>query len=265
MNNFLDVVQIERPNDDILVMTLNRPAKRNGITPFMWEQLICGYEELERDEALRVGILRAAGDHFTGGMDLPLWRERSLAGEGILLTPSDRLDPLGLTSVSRTKPIVVAIEGICFTIGVELALASDIVIAGAGSRFSQLEVKRGVIAFGGASIRMARRAGWGNAMSVLLTGDEFDAETAMRFGFVQKVAPDGGALGAALDIARRIAAAAPLAVRSTLQNSRIALEVGLHQATSKLEESMRALLQTENAMEGAASFAERRAAVFKGR
>jgi enoyl-CoA hydratase len=254
----------ERRDGGIFVMTLDREEKRNGVTPEMWEQLCSAYEELETDSSIRVGLLRATGPHFTGGMDLPRYRE-ARSGKPILLTPEGRLDPMGLSGPQRTKPVVVAVEGICFTVGLELALASDVVVAGASARFSQLEVKRGVIPFGGATIRMVRRAGWGNAMSVLLTGDEFTTETALRFGFVQKSVADGSAFDEALAIARRISSVAPLAVRSTIANARYALEAPMADAVRMISESMEVLRHTEDAEEGAKSFVERRPPVFKGK
>lgn len=253
----------ERLDGGVFVITLDREAKRNGVTPEMWDQLCAAYESLEADDSLRVGLLRATGPHFTGGLDLPRWRS-AREGQPILLTPEGRVDPMGLCGPPRTKPIVVAVEGICFTVGIELALAADIVVAGTGARFSQLEVKRGAIPYGGATVRMVQRAGWGNAMSVMLTGDEFTTETALRFGIVQQAVPDGAAFEQALAIARRISAAAPLAVRSTILNSRYALDAPLADAVRRISESMEKLRSTKDVEEGARSFVERRPPVFKG-
>lgn len=253
----------ERMEGGIFVMTLDREAKRNGMTPEMWDQLCNAYETLEADGTLRVGLLRATGPHFTGGLDLPRWRE-ARQGQSILLTPQGRRDPMGLTGPQRKKPLVVAVEGICYTVGIELALAADIVVAGASARFSQLEVKRGAIPYGGATIRMVQRAGWGNAMSVMLTGDEFTTETALRFGIVQKSVADGSAFDEALAIARRIAVAAPLAVSSTIANARYALDAPLEDAVRMIDESMEVLRHTRDVEEGARSFIERRPPVFKG-
>src|SRR5690606_24050814 len=119
-------------------------------------------------------------------------------------------------------PVVVAVEGICYTVGLELILAADIAVAGEGSQFSQIEVQRAICAYGGATIRMVERAGWGNAMSVLLTGDVFSAQRAKEFGFIQWITPDGEAFEKALDIAKRIAQASPLAIKETLKNARTA-------------------------------------------
>jgi enoyl-CoA hydratase/carnithine racemase len=144
-------------------------------------------------------------------------------------------------------------------------LAADIVVAGKSTRFSQLEVKRGLLPTGGATIRMVQSAGWGNAMSVLLTGDEFDAETALRFGFIQEVVADGGALARATEIAETIAAQAPLAVKATIASARQALFEGPAAAVEGDKARWKALTKTEDVAEGVASFKQRRPPVYKGR
>ena len=110
--------------------------------------------------------------------------------------PVGSVDPLSLRPPIRTKPLVCAVQGICFTLGIELMLAADIVVAADDCRFAQIEVKRGIMPAGGATIRMVERAGWGNAQRYLLTGDEFGAAEALRLGFVQEVVPAGQAEGA---------------------------------------------------------------------
>lgn len=247
----------------ILSICIDRPAKRNGITPDMWEQMLQAYELLERDSALRVGLLHAEGDHFTGGVDLPAWRELQLQGV-LTATAADRIDPLGLSQRSRSKPVVLAVEGICYTVGVELMLASDVTVAASNARFSQLEVKRGVMAYGGATLRMVQSAGWGNAMSILLTGDEFNAQDALRLGFVQKIVAPGDAFAEALRIAERIAANAPLAVAATLSNAREALTAGHASALVQMPKLLKGLVNSEDAAEGNAAFIEKRPGVFTG-
>ena len=115
--------------------------------------------------------------------------------------PTAPIDPLSLRAPVRTKPVVCAVQGICFTLGIELMLSTDIVIAADTCRFAQIEVKRGIMPTGGATVRMVERAGWGNAQRYLLTGDEFGAQEALRLGFVQEVVPAGQEEGRALEIA----------------------------------------------------------------
>lgn len=161
--------------------------------------------------------------------------------------------------------MVVAVQGITYTLGIELMLAADIVVAADDCRFSQLEVKRGIMATGGATLRMAERAGLGNALLHLLTGDEFGSAEALRLHFVQKVVPAGRQLDEAVRIAAEIAAQAPLAVVATRINARRAVEEGPLAAMAEFVEVQQRLSRTEDAAEGVRSFVERRAARFEGR
>src|SRR5207253_9310001 len=101
------------------------------------------------------------------------------------------MDPLVIPGPRLTNPIISAVQGICLTIGIELMLAADIRVAASNARFAQIEIKRGLYPFGGATIRFARETGWGNAMRYLLTGDEFNAAEAHRIGLVQEVVEPG--------------------------------------------------------------------------
>jgi enoyl-CoA hydratase/carnithine racemase len=144
-------------------------------------------------------------------------------------------------------------------------LAADVVVAADDCRFSQLEVKRGIMATGGATLRMAQRAGTGNAMLHLLTGDEFDSQEALRLHFVQKVVPAGRELDEALRIAEQIAAQAPLAVVATRRSVLQAVEQGPARAVEEFMAVQQRLARTEDAAEGVRSFVEKRAARFQGR
>ena len=253
-------------DDQILLIGLNRPAKRNGWTPRMFRELAEAYTRLDDDPTLRVGVLHAFGEHFTAGLDLPLVVEHLQRGEP--LTPYGLVEPheLGLPGYRRRqKPMIAAVQGICFTVGIELMLAADIVVAADDCRFSQLEVKRGIMATGGATLRMAERAGLGNALLHLLTGDEFGSAEALRLNFVQKVVPAGSEFGEALRIAEAIAAQAPLAVVATRQNALKAVEHGPLVAMHEFIDVQQRLSNSEDAAEGVRSFVEKRAARFTGR
>jgi enoyl-CoA hydratase len=157
------------------------------------------------------------------------------------------------------------VQGISFTITIELMLAADIVIAASDCRFGQIEVKRGIFANHGATIRIVERAGWGNAMRYLLTGDEFDSATALRLGLVQEVVEPGQQLGRALELAEKIAAQAPLAVQATVTNARRAVLYGYESAALEFGPVQQRLFKTEDAAEGVASFKEKRMARFEGK
>jgi enoyl-CoA hydratase/carnithine racemase len=251
---------------NLLLICINRPAKRNGFTPKMFKELGEAYTRLDDDTYLRVGVLHAAGAHFTAGLDLPSIAPMMRRGEKSV--PLGLVDPLDLGMAGyrrRVKPMVVAVQGITYTLGIELMLASDIVVAADDCRFSQLEVKRGIMATGGATLRMAERAGLGNAMLHLLTGDEFGSAEALRLNFVQRVVPAGQALAEAVKIAQSISEQAPQAVVATRQNVLKAVEHGPVVAMHDFIEVQRRLANTEDAKEGVASFVERRAARFSGR
>ncbi len=251
---------------NLLLIRINRPAKRNGFTPCMFRELGEAYTRLDDDPALRVGVLHAAGEHFTAGLDLPTIAPLMQRGEKAV--PLGLVDPLNLGTEGyrrRTKPMVVAVKGITYTLGIELMLAADIVIAADNCRFSQLEVKRGIMATGGATLRMAERAGLGNALLHLLTGDEFGSAEALRLNFVQRVVSAGTELDEALAIANAIAAQAPLAVVATRLNALKALEQGPVVAMHEFIDTQQRLSRSEDAAEGVRSFVERRAARFQGR
>lgn len=206
----------------VLLIGLNRPDKYNAADMELLEQLSIAYGKLDSDNNLRVGLVYAIGDHFTAGLDLADVAPR-LNADGLALVPEGGLDPWGIQTKSVSKPVVVAIQGTCFTLGVELALNSEVVIAADDSVFAQLEVSRGILPFGGASKRMPRSAGWSNAMKYLLTGEKFGADEALRLGIVNEVVPKGTQFDRALEIANKIAAQAPLAVQATLASARAAL------------------------------------------
>ena len=206
----------------VLLIGLNRADKYNAADMELLEQLSLAYGKLDSDPTLRVGVVYAMGDHFTAGLDLADVAPR-LNADGLALVPEGGIDPWGIQTKSCSKPVVMAIQGTCFTLGVELALNSEVVIASDDAVFAQLEVSRGILPFGGASKRMPRSAGWSNAMKYLLTGEKFNAQEALRLGIVTEVLPKASVFERAVEIANKIAAQAPLAVQATLASARAAL------------------------------------------
>jgi len=255
-------IQLER-HGHVLAMGIDRVAKRNAFDLELWSDLCRAYGELDRDPELRVGVLHALGDHFTGGLDLPAWAPVFSGGKFPM--PDGGLDPLGLAGARVTKPVVCAVQGICFTIGIELLLATDIRVAARGTRFGQIEIKRGIYPVGGATVRLPREVGWANAMRWLLTADEFDAAEAHRMGLVQEVVEPGQQLARALAIAEVVAAQAPLGVYATLASSRAALPESEAHAIARLLPDLRPLMASEDVQEGLRAFMERRPGHFRGR
>ncbi len=247
----------------VLLLGLNRADKRNAFNLELLSALSAAYGEYERDPELWCALLFAHGEHFTAGLDLG--EVGGAVASGRSLFPADGLDPLDLFGERRTKPVVMAVQGWCLTIGIELLLAADVRVAAEGTRFRQMEVSRGIMPFGGATLRFPQVAGWGNAMRYLLTGAEFDAAEALRIGVVQEVVPDGQQVEAALRIAEQIANSAPLAVRATRAAAQTGVERGAEAALKDLMAEARGLMSTEDAAEGVRSFMERRTADFKGR
>ena len=248
----------------LLLVGLNRPEKRNAADFAMLQELCLAYGELDRDPELRAGVVFAHGDHFTGGLDLADVAPR-IGAHGLELVPPGGVNPWQVDGEFQRKPVVVAVQGMCLTLGIELALASDVVIAADSTVFGQIEVQRGILPFGGATIRLPRAVGWGNAMRWMLTGDSFDAAEAHRIGLVQEVVPHGTQFERAREIAARIAAQAPLAVQATLASAREAIRSGDESAERLLQPELVRLAASEDAAEGMRAFLTRDRPEFRGR
>jgi enoyl-CoA hydratase len=258
-----EAVTLER-RGHVLLIGLNRPAKRNAFNLAMFEQLAAAYHELEDDNDLRCGVLFAHGEHFTAGLDLaevaPV-----LIEHGLPLRGPGRRDPWRREG-TWTTPIVAAARGWTLTLGIELLLAADIRVAASNAKFAQIEVNRGIYPFGGSTIRLPQDAGWGNAMRWLLTGDEFDAVEAHRIGLVQEVVEPGQEVDRAIELAERIATrSAPLGVRATLASAHRARRENEEAAFARLDSDVVKLFDTDDGREGVLSFIERRDAAFRGR
>jgi enoyl-CoA hydratase/carnithine racemase len=249
----------------VLVIGVNRPEKRNAWNLAVIEAVAQAYQELHDDPQLRVGVVHGAGEHFSAGLDLAEVGPRVAEQGPGALAGSTGVDPFGVWAEPVGKPVVLAVQGIAYTLSIELALASDIVVAASDVRFCQLEIGRGILPFGGATFRAPAYLGWGNAMRFLLTAEEFGAEDALRIGLVQEVVAPGEQLAAALRIAERIAQQAPLGVRGTLANARIARRDGVAATTEHLRELLPEVMASDDAREGVMSFLERRQARFSGR
>ncbi|MCX7071391.1 MAG: crotonase/enoyl-CoA hydratase family protein [Gammaproteobacteria bacterium] len=249
----------------VLLITFNRPEKYNAFDLEMHHQLAAAYGLLDTDPELRCALVSANGKAFTAGLELTQWTPAFASGQWPDLAEHER-DPFGLIPEKRvSKPVIFAMHGICFTVAIELALAADIRVAADDCRFGQIEVKRGIYAVGGATVRMVQEFGWGNAQKYLLTGDEFNAAEALRIGLVQEVVPAGQQFERGLAIAERVAAQAPLGVYASLKSSRIAIEQGDQVAIERLVRDLSPIMGSDDVKEGVASFVERRPARFTGR
>ena len=248
----------------VLLIGLDRADKRNAADHRMLAELAAAYGLLHTDPELRCGLLHAVGDHFTAGLDLADLGPR-IAGGSLDFVPPGGIDPWQVGGERLAKPMVMAVQGTCLTLGIELILASDITVAADSTVFGQIEVTRGILPFGGATIRMPRAVGWGNAMRWILTGETFDAAEAHRIGLVQEVVPHGSQLERGREIAQRIAAQAPLAVQAALANAHLAIRQNDTAAEADLPPTLARLATTEDAAIGVRAFLERGTAEFIGR
>jgi len=249
--------------DHILTIHIDRAAKMNGFTPEMFDELADAMTTLENDDEAWVGVITFAGKHTTAGLDLPRFAGSMRDGNRDEKA-DDRVDAF---SIRRrcTKPVVMAVQGVCYTIGIEMMLGVDIVVAADDTRFCQLEPRRGLAVFGGAHVRYVQRAGWGNAMYHLLRADEFDAARALQLGMVQEVVPVGEQIGRARELAREICECAPLAVREIKRAAAVFLDQGEAAALAEIPTMRARTANSEDFAEGIASFREKRSAHFTGR
>jgi len=242
----------------VLVITLNRPDARNAVNVALAQGLADAVERLDAGDELSVGVLTGAGKGFCAGMDLRAF----VAGE------SPWIGGRGFAGIVETpprKPIIAAIEGFAVAGGLEIALACDLIVAAEGAKLGIPEVKRGLVAAGGALLRLPQRIPYHVAMELALTGDPIRAQRAAELGIVNRVAPPGGALDAAVALAEAVAANGPLA---TAASKRILVEAagwGPDEQWQRQAEIAGPVLSSEDAREGATAFSEQRDPVWNGR
>ncbi|APR70981.1 crotonase/enoyl-CoA hydratase family protein [Acinetobacter haemolyticus] len=249
--------------DHIMLIGLDRVAKRNAFDSHMIEDLSLALTEYENNPELRCAVIFAHGDHFTAGLDLVELQPKT--PHGIFNFEEAQINPWGVGGRHRTKPVVVAVQGICYTAGVELMLNADVVIASEDTIFGQLEVLRGIMPFGGATVRFVQAAGWQKAMPYLLTGKTFDTQKANELNLVSEVVEKGKQLERAIEVAKEICIAAPLAVQALLASAKDGVTLGQTDAFQKMDDYLKPLFESEDAQEGVRAMLERRLPQFKGR
>ena len=250
-------------DDGVAVITINRPERLNAMDAEHYKALSNAWVSVRDDPAVRVAIVTGAGERsFTTGADIKSFLTAPVGLSEMWLTQRDQLLNRGL---EVWKPIISAVNGYCMGGGVTLMLATDIRIAASHATFNVAEVKRGVIPANGGTQRILDQLPYAVAMEMLLTGDGIDAVAAERWGLVNKVVPKEDLMTTAYAYARRIAANAPLAVQAAKELAVRSRDMDL--ATGLRFEAVinRMLLSTEDAKEGPAAFAEKRAPNFKGK
>ncbi len=251
-----DYVLIEQ-RSTTLVITLNRPERRNAVDRAMSEAVAAALDALDSRSDLRVGVITGAGGSFCSGMDLKAFvagNRPEIEGRGFG----------GLTEAPPAKPLIAAVEGYALAGGCEMALACDLIVAADDASFGLPEVTRGLVAGSGGLTRLLRRIPPSLAMEYVLTGKRMHAVEAYRLGLVNRLTTSGGALAGALALADEIAANAPLA---TVASKRIMIESADWTAAEQWDRQrplVDEILATRDAHEGALAFAEKRKPQWRG-
>jgi enoyl-CoA hydratase/carnithine racemase len=249
--------------NNICHIQLNRADKLNAADRQLLSEFSSAFTDADATPDVRVVVVSAVGPHFTAGLDIGDVLGPA-QGDGLNLIPEGKIDPWAMATPRTSKPVIVAANGTCFTLGVELILATDIAICDDTTVFGQLEVTRGIIPFGGATSRFPARCGWGSAMKYMLTGDTFGSEEALRIGLVQEVVPTGTQVERALELAAQIAAQAPLAISALIANATLG-STHREMAHQQLPGELARLLQTEDFAAGVAAFSTRTQPTFQGK
>jgi enoyl-CoA hydratase len=257
MNSSEPAVITER-RERVLVITINRPDQRNAVNAAVASGIAAALDELDATPELSLGVLTGAGKGFSAGMDLKAF----VAGESPYA--GDR-GFAGITQRAADKPLIAAIEGFAVAGGLEVALACDLIVAARGAKLGIPEVKRSLVASGGALLRLPRTIPRAVAMELALTGDPIDAERAHELGLVNRLTEPGEALAAALELAGTIAANGPLALAATKRILNESVDWSEVEFWQRQGEIAGPVMMSQDAREGAKAFAEKRAPVWQGR
>jgi len=241
-----------------LLITLNRPDARNAVNAALAQGVAAALDELDSDDDLAVGVLTGAGKGFSAGMDLKAF----VAGESAWV---EGRGFAGIVQGPPRKPLIAAIEGFAVAGGLEVALSCDLIVASSGAKLGIPEVKRSLVAAGGALLRLPRRIPYHVAMELALTGDPISAERGYELGLVNRVSEAGGAVDAALELAGAIEANAPLALMASKQIIIESPDWSLEEEFDRQAAISGPVFTSEDAREGATAFSEKRDPVWKGR
>ena len=246
----------------LMLIGLDRAEKRNAFDSHMIHDLSLALTEYEDRPDLRCAVIFAHGEHFTAGLDLVELQPKLTSG--VFDFSDTQINPWGTTSRKRSKPVIAAVQGYCYTAGIELMLNADLVIAQDNCQFSQMEVQRGILPFGGATVRFVQAAGWAKAMRFLLTGERFSAQAALEMNLINEIT-EAPPLSRAIELAEQICRAAPLAVQATLASAQEGVIQGPETAFARLQQHLQPLLSSEDAQEGMQAMLQRRDPHFTGK
>jgi enoyl-CoA hydratase/carnithine racemase len=241
----------------VQVITINRPQAKNALDLAVATGVRDAVDELDASAELRAAVLTGAGGTFSAGMDLKAFlrgESPAFPGRGLC----------GITQTPPRKPLIAAVEGWALAGGFELLLACDLVVAARTARFGVPEVKRSLVAAGGAAFLLSRRIPQAIALEMLLTGDPIPASRAAEIGLVNTLVEEGGAVDAAVELASRIAANGPLAVIASKQIARSSADWTTTEGWEQQAKIVAPVFGSDDAREGATAFAEKRAPVWRG-
>ena len=249
---------ITERRDGVLLITLNRPEARNAVNTALAEGGAGALDALDAEPDLRAGVLTGAGKGFSAGMDLKAFvtGERPWVGDRGFA---------GIVQRASRKPLIAAIEGFAVAGGLEVALACDLIVAARDAKLGIPEVKRSLVAAGGALMRLPRRVPYGIAMELALTGDTITAERGYELGLVNRLAERGEAVDAALELAGAIAANGPLALDATKAILQQQFDWSEEEFWQRQGELSGPVFTSQDAREGAVAFSEKRDPVWQGR
>jgi enoyl-CoA hydratase len=242
----------------VLLITINRPDQRNAVNAAVAQGIAAALDELDGDPGLAVGVLTGAGKGFSAGMDLKAF----VAGESPYA--GDR-GFAGIAQRSSDKPLIAAVEGFAVAGGLEIALSCDLMVASRGTRLGIPEVKRSLVAAGGALLRLPRLLPRTVAMELALTGDPINAERAYELGLINRLAEPGEAVEVALELAAAIAVNGPLALAASKRILVESVDWPESEFWRRQGEISGPVFTSEDAREGATAFAEKRPPVWQGR
>lgn len=244
------------------IITLNRPDKLNALNEDVRQRIMAAVDEFAEDDSVRVAILHGNGEKaFVAGADVEEFASRTPAEQRAVYERRRVYEAVA----EFPKPIICAIHGFCLGGGNELALACDIRVADRTARFSQAEIRLGIIPGAGGTQRLARLVGPGQALRIALSGDFIDAEEAYRIGMVEFLVDEGEHLEKAKDIAGRMARWSPVALRLVKKSVQAAMEMPLEAGLKYERELFLEAFASEDGQEGVRAFVEKRKPEFKGR
>ncbi|CAJ1504947.1 crotonase/enoyl-CoA hydratase family protein [[Mycobacterium] burgundiense] len=252
-----ELILVERI-DHVVVITINRPQRRNAFDLATAQAMEAAVDEFEADPQLRVAVLTGAGGSFSAGQDM----KAAARGE---IARTERRGGCGIMLEPPTKPVIAAVEGHALGGGLELCLACDLIVAARDAKMGLPEASRAVPAMGGGLFRLPRRIPYHRAMEVALTGKPLTAEQFHELGLVNRLAEPGQSLAVAMELAQDIAANGPVAVAASAAVVRRSQDWEDRQSWDLQVPLIEPVLESEDFKEGLAAFAEKRTPVWRGR